>query len=156
MSLVFDERQLLVPGIHEATLEIVKKHFARFQKTDKRLTLFGKLKEYAAAIQKAGWKCSLIIDGSFVMPAVDEPEDIDLILVLPEDWDMTEDLKPHLYNLVSKKRVKREYGIEVFSVPSGSRAELEWIDFFCQVNIKWCQSFNWPSDARKGIVKVAL
>jgi hypothetical protein len=53
-------------------------------------------------------------------------------------------------------RSKQEYGIEVFSVPCGSRAELEWIDFFCQVNIKWCQSFNWPSDVGKGIVKVAL
>src|SRR5262245_43049395 len=38
------------------------------------------------AITQAGCGTSVILDGSFVMACVDEPDDIDLILILPPDW----------------------------------------------------------------------
>jgi hypothetical protein len=156
MTLAFDERKLLASGVHDTPLEEVGEHFGRLQRSDRRMKLFGKLREYVSEVRKAGWECSLIIDGSFVMPCVDEPEDIDLILVLPKDWDISADLKPHQYNLVSKKRVQKEYGIEVFVVRAGSVEEQKWITFFCQINIKWCQQFGWPTDSLKGIVRVAV
>jgi hypothetical protein len=75
MPLVLDDRQLLPPGIHEATLEEIETLFARFQRTNRRLDLFANLKRYVAEVQRTGWACHIIIDGSFVMPPVDEPND---------------------------------------------------------------------------------
>src|SRR3982750_1031936 len=102
MPLTFDARGLLPPGIHDATLGEIEAGFARFQKTERRVKLFEKLKAYLAELARTGWKCEVIIDGSFVMPPVDEPNDIDLILVLPGDWDMSQPLKPFEYNVVSR------------------------------------------------------
>ncbi len=156
MPLLFDDRQLLVGGVQDASLEVVEEHFSRFQRTGRRIKLFGKLCEYLAAVKKAGCGIAAIIDGSFVMTCVDEPEDTDLILVLPPGWDETAELQPYQYNLVSKKRVKQEFGLEVFPVAAGSGDEQKWIDFFSQVNPKWCKMFGWPLESKKGIVRVIL
>ncbi len=156
MPLTFDDRQLLVSGVHDATLAEVEQHFARFQRTDRRMNLFKKLKEYVAALQAAQINGALIIDGSFVMPAVDQPGDIDIVLVLAEEWNMTADLRPYQYNLVSKRRVKQEYRFDMFAVQKGSPKEQEWVAFFSQVNPKWCEAFGWPMDAIKGLVRILL
>lgn len=154
MALVLDERGLLPDGVHEATLEEVDAVFARFQKSDRRLKLFARLRNYLVELKKAVVGESVIIDGSFVMPCVDEPEDIDIILVMAEDWDMKADLKPYQYNLVSKKRVKKDHGFDLAVVSKNSPLELEWISFFSQVRPKWCQRFGWPKHATKGLVRV--
>jgi hypothetical protein len=120
MSLILDDRKLLAPGVHEASMKDVEEHFARFQKGDRRIRLFQKLSDYLAAVKKAECGTSVILDGSFIMACVDEPDDIDLILILPPNWDAAADLKPYQYNLVSKKRVKKAYGMDVVSVHPGS------------------------------------
>ena len=154
--LAFDERGLLVPGVHDATLKEVEEHFGRFQRSDRRPQLFRKLREYLAEVNKAECASSLIINGSFAMGCVDEPNDIDLILVLPADWDEAADLKPYQYNLVSKRRVKKEFGFDAFTVGLGSRDERRWIEFFSQVSRKWCRQFGWPADTTKGLVRVVI
>src|SRR5688500_3648556 len=108
MPLVFDDRGLLPEGIHDTTMGEIDAYFAKFQRSDRRIKLFEQLKRYVHEIQAANWSVSLIIDGSFVMPAVDEPGDIDLMLVLPADWDNEADLRPFEYNLISKRVVRRE------------------------------------------------
>src|SRR5262245_1676341 len=100
MPLTFDDRGLLVPGTHDATPAEVERAFARFQRSDRRITLFAKLRAYLAELRQTGWACHVILDGSFVMPMVDEPNDIDVILVLPADWDLTRELRPFEYNVV--------------------------------------------------------
>ena len=156
MSLVFDHRHLLPPGIHDATLAEVDKCFACFQKSDRRMTLFKKLTAYVAEVKRIGWGCTVIIDGSFVMPPVDEPNDIDIILVLvmPRDWDLAAKLRPFEYNVVSKRYTKKEYNIEVYPVLPGSVAEQDYLNLFEQVRLEWCQKFNWPKGSKKGIVRI--
>ena len=154
MPLVFDDRQLLAPGIQDATLEEIDRHFARFQKTDKRIKLFDSLRAFLGEVARAFIGCQVIIDGSFVMPCVDEPGDIDLILVLPADIDLSGDFKPHQYNLVSARRVKTEFKFDCRTVNAGSAAEQEWIEFFSQVDVKWCRQFGLPADSKKGLVRV--
>ena len=107
MTLEFDERGLLPPGVHDASLDELDQYFGRFQRTDQRISLCKKLKEYITALRLAEIKCSLIIDGSFIMTGVDEPDDIDLVLVLPLEHDVKADLAPAAYALVSKKRVQK-------------------------------------------------
>ncbi|MCI0376828.1 MAG: hypothetical protein L0215_04430 [Gemmataceae bacterium] len=89
MALALDDRKLLPDGVHDATLKEVEQLFGGFQKCDRRMTLFKKLRDYLAAVKKAGCGTSVIIDGSFVMGCVDGPDDVDLILVLPSDWNGT-------------------------------------------------------------------
>jgi hypothetical protein len=156
MPLAFDDHQLLIPGVHDASLQEVEEHFARFQKSDRRLRLFQKLQEYVDALKKAQCAVALIVDGSFVMACVDKPEDIDLILVLPADWDMDADLKPYQYGVVSKRRIKKEYGFDVFVVRAGSVEEQDWTRFFSRVNVKWCEEFGWPERSSKGVVRIML
>ncbi len=156
MPLDFDERGLLLPGVHDATLEELDEHFGRFQRTDQRITLFKKLKAYLTDLKNSGIKCSLIIDGSFIMTKVDEPDDIDLVLILPEDWDMEANLRPYQYNVVSKRRVRQEYRFDLYSVRQNSTEEQKWIEFFGRVNLKWCDAFNWVRETRKGLVRVSI
>lgn len=156
MELVFDDRKLLLPGVHEVSLETVKEHFGKFQRSDRRLILFAKLSDYLNALKKAGCGQSVILDGSFVMACIEEPEDIDIVLVMPSEWDMAADLKPFQYNLVSKKVVKSAYRFDLFTVKAGSVGEEGWIDFFGGVDLKWRVKFGWPPETRKGIVRVIL
>lgn len=156
MELEFDERQLLAEGVHDVTIETVKAHFGQYQHSDRRMTLFEKLSEYFHALKKVKCGQSLIIDGSFVMACVDEPEDIDIVLVLPANWNHSADLRPFQYNLMSKKAVKRDFGFDVFVVDSGSVREAEWIKFFAQVSPKWSGCYGWPDDLRKGMLRILL
>jgi hypothetical protein len=155
-QLPFDDRGLLPEGVHDATLALVDKYLARFQRSDRRIKLFEKLRAYIEDVRMAGCGTNAVIDGSFVMTCVDEPDDIDLILVLPPDWDISADLKPFVYNVVSKRRVKKEYGIEIAAVRPGSIEEAYWLEFFGNVNAKWCKRYQWPLDLRKGIIRVRI
>ncbi|MBI2807419.1 MAG: hypothetical protein HYX68_20750 [Planctomycetes bacterium] len=154
MELAFDERNLLIPCVHDVTLEGVKEKFGSFQKSDRRPTLFAKLVEYLDAVKRAGIGASVIVDGSFVMGGVDEPGDIDLLLVLPPDWDDAAELNPYQYNVVSGSSVRKTHGFDILVVKSGSIREKELSDYFQKVRPKWCQKFGWPADTRKGILKV--
>ncbi len=156
MSLALDERQLLPRGIHDASLGEVDELFARFQKSDRRLRLFKKLRDYLKALKSANCGVTVIVDGSFVMGCVDEPEDIDLILVLPADWNMETDLKPYQYNLISQRRVKKDFGFDNFIVREGSIDEQDWARFFSRVNVKWCERFGWPAKTKKGLLRVTI
>jgi hypothetical protein len=137
VELVFDERKLLTPGVHEVSLDAVKETFGSFQKSDRRPKLFEKLLEYLDAVKRAGTGASVIVDGSFVMAGIDEPDDIDLVLVLPADWDIDADLRPYQYNVVSKKAVRRTFGFDQITVTANSPEERAWIEYFGRVNIKW-------------------
>lgn len=156
MELVFDERGLLLPGDFDVSMEIVKECFGAFQKSDRRPKLFARLVDYADAVKRAGCGHALVIDGSFVMKCIDEPDDIDIVLILPADWDETTDLQPFKYNVVSKKSVRRQFGFDVFTAMSGTPRENELVDFFGQVDTKWVNHFGWPDTIRKGIVRVIL
>jgi hypothetical protein len=154
MPLTFDARGLLPPGIHEATMAKVGETFGRFQRSERRIKLFAKLTAYVKEVKQTGWQCEIVVDGSFVMPMVDEPNDIDVILVLPQDWDMTKELRPFEYNVVDRGFTKREYSIEVFGVRGGSEQETRIRRLFDQVRPEWCRAFGWPVGSLKGLVRI--
>jgi hypothetical protein len=154
MPLTFDDRGLLVPGTHDATLAEVEQAFARFQRSDRRIHLFAKLQGYLSEIRQTGWQCEVILDGSFVMPMVDEPNDIDVILRLPADWDTTKELRPFEYNVMDKTFTKREYDIEVVAAPASSERETRIRQLFDQVRPEWCRLFGWPLGSLKGLVRI--
>jgi hypothetical protein len=156
MPLELDESGILPVAVHDTDLTEIGGVFGQFQKSKRRMNLFAKLTEYVTLLQRAEIRGWLIVDGSFVMACVDEPEDIDVVLVLPSDWDFTANLRPFQYNLVSKRDVKRKFPIEVFPAIAGSETEQYWTTFFQQVNIKWYESHGFKTGAQKGLVRIAL
>jgi hypothetical protein len=156
MPLELNERGILPVAVHDADLAEVQTLFGGFQRSDRRIRLFDKLKEYIGELRQAEIRGWLIVDGSFVMRCVDEPEDIDVILVLPADWDLSAELRPFQYNLLSKRHVKRRYPIEVFLAVDGSETEKDWTAFFQQINIKWCRESGFENGSQKGLARIAL
>lgn len=156
MAIELTENGLLPDGIHDTDFTTIERLFGGFQKSTRRMQLVSKLREYVEALRRAeigGW---LIVDGSFVMSCIDEPDDIDVVLVLASDWDVTKDLRPFQYNLVSRRDVKRSFPIDVFTAIVGTEAEQKWMEFFHQINIKWYQAHGFVNGARKGLVRIAL
>jgi hypothetical protein len=149
------EQSLLPVGIHDLTLDQVESTFGKFQTSNRRCRLFEKLKAYVSDCKSAGWVIAIIVDGSFVMRCVDEPDDIDLILVLPNNWDWAAELRPFEYNLVSKKMTRRLYGFDVFAVREASEEERNWVEFFAEINAKWTRPpYALPKGSQKGLVRI--
>ena len=151
-----DEFGLLPPGIHNATMAEIEDRFGRFQQTTRRRDLFRKLNEYVCEIQAVDWSVDLVINGSFVMTNVDEPNDIDVILILPEDWDFTAEVKPFEYNLLARRRIQRRYELDLFGVPRNSETEKNMVDFFSQVRSEWCDRLQIPYSQEKGLIRIEL
>ena len=81
-----DERGLLPIGIHDASVEEIQNCFGSFQRSDRRCRLFERLAEFISELRKSKIPGHVIVDGSFVMKCVDEPSDIDLVLVVDRQW----------------------------------------------------------------------
>jgi hypothetical protein len=150
------EHGLLPQGIHDASLDGIEQRFGSFQGSDRRCRLFAKLKAYAEEIRKAVAGATLIVDGSFVMGDVNSPDDIDLVLVMPDGWDFAAELRPFQYNIVSRRMVKRKYGFDVRVVRANSPEMELWIEFFSQVNVKWCVLLGIPVGTKKGLARLFL
>lgn len=149
-----DEHGNLPPGIHDTNIDEVEELFGCFQASERRQKLMQKLKEYVGEIKNANWNATVIIDGSFVMSRVDEPGDIDVVLVLPPAWDMAADVRPFEYNLLAKKPVRKRFGFDLFPVRHGSDEFASWTEFFMQVNPKWNDLLEIPIESRKGLVRI--
>jgi hypothetical protein len=141
----WSENGLLPEGVHEASLDEVRERFGRFQRSDRRPTLFAKLSEFLRELRSTGLIVAVIINGSFVT-AKDEPSDIDLILVLRPDHDFGADPKPFEYNVLSKRRVRSRFRFDVLIARESSIEYEQYVSFF--------QGVKGSSDLRKGVVKV--
>jgi hypothetical protein len=150
----WNEFGLLPSGIHTCTLAELESRLGAFQRSDRRIQLCRRLREYLRALRKTAWNVHLLIDGSFVMSRVDEPNDIDMLLVLPPDWNRLADVLPGEYNLLSKRRVRRSFGFDVYPVLAGSSEESDWIAFFSRLSARWCDELGLPKDALKGLVRL--
>ncbi len=155
MPLELNKHGILPVDVHDAELADIGSLFGEFQRTNRRSTLFNPLSEYVNELRAAGIKGWLIVDGSFVMRCVDEPDDIDVILVLSADGDLRADLRPFQYNLVSKRNVKHHFSIEVFPVLAGSDTEKYWTEYFLQIHVKWCLPHGFSIGDKKGLVRIA-
>ena len=138
---------MLPAAIHDCTLDELKNRFGSFQISDRRLQLFRRFEQFVADAQAAQFPRDLVIDGSFVTgePA---PNDIDLVLVLPQSHDLTANLLPGQYNLVSRRSVRRRYGFDIVVVRENTVEYEEAVAFFQQVR-------GQPA-LRKGILNLTL
>jgi hypothetical protein len=149
---------ILPPGIHEMSGDEIGRLFGNVPKSQCRLRLFETFQKYVERLQTLHIGIALIVDGSFVMPCVEKPADIDIILVMPKDWRHTVEKIPlEQYNLQSPVRVEAEFaGIHLFAVAENSAEYHEWIRWFSQIKDDWCFMFDIPDNMSKGLIRVTL
>jgi hypothetical protein len=142
-----DQEGLLPVGLHECTIEEMEGCFGKFQGSDRRPELMKKLKTFLSEAKDSSLIQGILVDGSFVTskPA---PDDIDVIAIVPALHDYHADLAPREYNLLSKSRVRRRFGLDMLVARDGSIELQRYINFFQQV--------RFAPQLQKGILKVKL
>ena len=143
----FNEFGLLPPGVHVCTLAEVNERFGSFYESDRRPNLFNSLQKLIADVRKTELFVAVVLDGSFVTDAI-TPNDIDLILVLRRTHDWKHDPTPHEYNLLNRRRLRRQFGFDVFLAVDEDPDYQELVEFFGGVRDN--------PDIRKGILRIEL
>jgi len=144
---VLNNQGFLPDGIHPCTLDEAKARFGAFQGSDRRPMLWAKLREFLREVEASAIVEAVLLNGSFVSGKPD-PNDIDLILVVPAAHDFSVDLAPVEYNVLSKRRVFRRYGFDVLVARAGSDRLRRYVEFFQQVRLAPGQ--------RKGILRLVV
>jgi predicted nucleotidyltransferase len=116
-------------------------------KQRQRPQLFAKFVAFLREAGKSKIIRSILLDGSFVTGKA-EPNDIDLIIIVPADHDFLADLSPTTYNVLSKQRVHRRFGFDILVAREGSVEYDRWAEFFQQVRLE--------PDRQKGILRLTL
>jgi Family of unknown function (DUF6932) len=144
------EDGVLPEGVHECTIEEIDRAFGRFQRSDRRIRLVTRLKAYLDDARRSGLILAVLVDGSFVT-AKDEPEDIDLLIILKPDiaWDS---LRPFEYNAVTKRMVRQAYHFDVLVHPEGTPG----YDFALKLFQDVRPDADYTAQKRKGILRVVL
>src|SRR5438552_1466057 len=123
---------LLPTGLFDCTLEEIRQRFGSFQGSERRPRLFGRLQELVVAMRQSGLFEEALIDGSFVTRKAD-PNDIDLIAVLPRDHSFERELSMLQYSLVSRPLLRRRFGFDVVLARRNSVMYDSYIEFFSRV-----------------------
>ena len=80
--------------------------------------------------------------------ATPEPNDIDIVLVVASNYDLSTDLPPVVYSLLSHNRVRRRFGFDIVVVRNDSENLEQAVAFFQQVKQR--------PGVKKGILRVNL
>lgn len=128
----FEEHGVLPDGLHDCTIGEVAERFGKFRTSDRRLRLWGELRDFINEAKASAAIEAVLVDGSFVT-ATDEPNDIDLVLVISATFDFSVDLAPAVYNLLAQRYVRRRFGFDIVVAQEGSQSLAEAVSFFRQV-----------------------
>ena len=144
---------VLPEGVHFCAIDEVSGMFGRFQRSDHRIKLTEKLRDMEDQARRSGIVAALIVDGSYVT-GKEEPGDIDLIVALRKDFDLTLELRPFEYNIQSKRMIRQQYRFDVRVAVDGSDLYDEAIRFFSMVRLDDQAQAGYPP--RKGLLRIEL
>ena len=147
------EDRVLPEGIHRCTLEECEAAFGRFSRSDRRPRLTEALRRYIGDARSAGVAVAVLVDGSYVT-AKAEPSDVDLILVLRSDFDLSAEMRPMEYNVQSKRAVRKQYGLDVLLAVEGSEVYEEYLGLFSQ--IRQDDPEQQTTRSAKGLLRIEL
>lgn len=137
----------LPPGVHDASLDEIKRLFGKFQQSDRRPKLFAKFEELVAQMQDHSFVKFLLVNGSFISGKPD-PEDIDLVVAIDPEVLNKEEWSPSEYNALSSRRLRRTYKFDVFVAPADGDALDHYVELFSRV--------KGNPDGQKGLVRLSL
>lgn len=127
----FDIDGDLPPGIHQATLDELEHRLSRFIVSDRRINLFTSFKQLMAMARGSGIVDRLVVGGSFVT-SKPEPNDIDVVIVLPNDLDF-DALTPSQYAVTDRsalRRVLKTGALDLITVRRGTTQMDLVLEFF--------------------------
>jgi len=128
----FNQLGLLPEGIHDCDLTEAQNRFGSFQGTDRRPKMWAKFMDFVRLARTDRFIEELIIDGSFVTARPD-PNDIDVIVVVPVGHDFGADLPQHQCEMIAAARVRRRFGFDIVVVKRGTENQAQAVEFFMQV-----------------------
>jgi hypothetical protein len=137
---------VLPPGVHDCSIEEIKSPFGWFGSSGKRHRLYQRLVEFVGRVLASDLVVSVIVDGSFVTSASD-PGDVDLLLGVRERNESGL-LRPVDYNVISKRRVRKQFEFDILVAIDGTDEFREYVEFFSQVKGR--------PGAVKGLLRVIL
>ena len=143
----FNQDGLLPRGIHRCTLAEARGRFGTFQGSDRRPRLWTGFAEYMREASMSGAVEMVLMDGSFVT-AKPDPNDIDLVIVLPASHDFSANLPAAQYDVLAQKRVRKRFGFDILVVKNSSESLEHAIAFFQQVRQR--------PDLQKGLLEIVL
>jgi hypothetical protein len=122
----------LPPGVHGCTTGELRSRFGTFQRSDRRPRLFARLQHFLQEARQTGLIVAVVVDGSFVT-AIDEPNDVDLLLLVRQSHDFTAALRPFEYNVLSSRQVRKRHGLDILVAAEGSAPAARFEAFFAGV-----------------------
>lgn len=137
----------LPPGVHDATLEEVEERYGRFRSSEKRVELFTKLRQYLTELTTWGHVQEVLIDGSFVS-SKESPNDIDLIIVYRQSFDISTEVSPSEYNCLKGSRARAIFSVDCFAVFAEDPTYQKMTTFFGQDTRR--------TGLSKGLIRIAL
>ncbi|MEP7340368.1 MAG: hypothetical protein ABI977_21735 [Acidobacteriota bacterium] len=144
---------VLPEGVHLCTLEEVREVFGQFRRSDRRPQLTERLTRYVQDARNSGVVSAILIDGSYVTNK-EEPGDIDLIVALRAELDLTAEMRPMEYNVQSKTMVRKLYGFDVLPAVDGSETYQRFLDFFSRVKLS--DPDQRTTQEYKGVLRIEL
>lgn len=142
-----DAHGLLPVGVHECTLDEIEASFGQFCVSDRRPRLFRDLKRYVEDVRQAAVGRYLVVNGSYVTGKPD-PNDIDVLLILRDDVDLTQPVPPFEYNARSRKYVRKQFGLDYYVGFEGDESAVRILNVWSEVKL--------VPGASKGILKINL
>ena len=142
-----NQEGFLPEGLHDCRVEEIEARFGRFLLSDRRPRLWARFKEFVAQAPAGGVIQAIVVDGSFVT-AKPDPNDIDLVLIVPSDHDFSAELTPSQYNLLAQARVQKRFGFDIVVVKDGSEN--------CEVAIQFFQQVRQRPGVKKGLLRLSL
>jgi predicted nucleotidyltransferase len=143
----FDDYGCLPEGIYDCTMVEAAQRFGVFQTSDRRPQLWDKFIEFMREAKSCGLIDAVLLNGSFVT-GENEPNDIDLVVVVSSDHDFSAEFQPGEYNVLSKRQVHRRFGFDLLVARSESEEYRRYLEFFQQVRLE--------PGRKKGIVRIWL
>ena len=143
----FNESGCLPEGIYDCTIDEAAERFAGFQRSSQRPHLWDRFIEFMREADACKLVDAVLVDGSFVTTKAD-PNDIDLMLVVPANHDFSADFQPSEYNVLSKRRVNRRFGFDVLVARADSEEYRRYVGFFQQVRLE--------PGRKRGILRIQL
>lgn len=143
----FNDYGCLPEGIYDCTMDEAAQRFGVFQSSDRRPQLWDKFIEFMREAESCGLIDAVLLNGSFVT-AENEPNDIDLVVIISSGHDFSAEFQPSEYNVLSKREVHRRFGFDLLVARSGSEEYRRYLEFFQQVRLE--------PGRKKGILRIWL
>ncbi|MHB1048745.1 MAG: DUF6932 family protein [Bacteroidota bacterium] len=134
-------------GIYDCTIDEIEETFGSFNGSDRRVSLFLRLKQYYNELLQANIGKYLIVNGSFISDK-GKPSDIDVLLVFRDDLDVTRPVPPYQYNARSRKYVKTHYHLDFHFGFDNDPSSTNIIDTFHKIKE--------VTSRRKGFLRIRL